>query len=61
MESKDTIQICATVPVSLRTAVKEESDRDSRSFSEMVGILLTQAIKERERQRSKNKKRTTDN
>jgi hypothetical protein len=57
MEARDTIQICATVAKSLHVSVKEEATRDNRSFSEMVGILLTQAIKERERQRAKNSRR----
>lgn len=52
----DTIQISATVPMELKASVKSEADRDSRTFSEMVGILLNQAIKERERSRAKSKK-----
>lgn len=58
MEAKDTIQICATVTKSLQTVVKEEAEKDNRSFSEMVGILLTLATKERERQRAKSKKKS---
>jgi hypothetical protein len=54
---KNTIQISATIDKSLFDSVKEEAVRDSRSFSEMVGILLSAAIKERERQRAKSKKR----
>jgi hypothetical protein len=51
---KDTMQICATVHKDLRNSVQEIADRDNRSFSEMVSILLLQAVKERERQRAKN-------
>jgi antitoxin component of RelBE/YafQ-DinJ toxin-antitoxin module len=50
---KETIQICATVHKDLRNQVQEIADRDGRSFSEMVGMLLNQAVKERERQRLK--------
>lgn len=49
-------QISASVDEKLRTAVEEEAKRDNRSFSEMVEILLSQSIKERERQRNKRRK-----
>jgi hypothetical protein len=49
----DTSQICATVRNELRKSIQEIADRDDRSFSEMVSILLNQAVKERERQRLK--------
>ncbi len=50
------MQISATIPDELHQKVKVEAARDSRSFSETVGILLSQAIKERERQRAKGKR-----
>jgi hypothetical protein len=49
----DTVQICATVSTELKVSVADIAKRDGRSFSEMVGILLNQAVKERERQRLK--------
>jgi len=54
-------QISASISAELQEAINEEAKRDSRSFSEMIGILLAQAIRERERQRAKNKKRQTEN
>lgn len=50
------MQISATISKELHESVKAEAGRDSRSFSETVGILLSQALKERERSRAKSKK-----
>lgn len=46
------IQICATVPQELVPLIKAEAERDDRSFSQMVTILLQQAIKEKTRKRA---------
>jgi hypothetical protein len=54
-------QISASVTNELQTAIKEEAKRNSRSFSEMVEILLQQSINERERIRQKNKRRQEAN
>jgi hypothetical protein len=56
MERKETVQISATIDAALSLTIREEAFKDNRSFSEMVGMLLAQAIKERERQRAKRKK-----
>lgn len=45
-------QICATVPKELIALIKAEAERDDRTFSQMVAILLQQAIKEKTRKRA---------
>jgi hypothetical protein len=57
---KGTIQISATIDKSLHQQVKDEAIRDGRSFSETVGMLLGNAIKERERQRVKNARKKSN-
>jgi hypothetical protein len=46
-------QISASVDQEVQDAVKVEAEKDNRSFSETVEILLRQALKERERSRLK--------
>ena len=50
MEKK--IQIFASVTPELSNQIKEEAERDNRTFSQMVAILLQQAIKEKTRKRA---------
>lgn len=61
MDIKETIQISATITRGLRKMVKELADSDKRSFSQEVELLLTQAVKERERQRAKGRKKQPEN
>jgi hypothetical protein len=51
MEKK--VQIFASIAEDLSNQIKEEAQRDSRTFSQMVAILLQQAIKEKTRKRAK--------
>jgi hypothetical protein len=51
-------QISASVSQEVQEAVNQEAKRDNRSFSETVELLLQQAIKERERQRNKNRRKS---
>jgi hypothetical protein len=57
---RGTIQISATIDKGLHQQVKDEAFRDGRSFSETVGTLLGNAIKERERQRVKNARKKSN-
>jgi hypothetical protein len=50
-------QISASLEPELVEIIKDEAKKDNRSFSEMVEMLLRQAIKERERTRAKNARR----
>lgn len=61
MKSNDTVQISATIAKDLKKSITEEAERDSRSFSQTVEILLAQAVRERERQRVKRKRTTQEN
>lgn len=54
--SKNT-QICCTVAPEITQFIKEAADKDNRSISQMAGILLSQAIKEKIRLQQKNAKR----
>jgi len=46
-----TIRINATIPEQTRDDIKLLAKEDSRSFSEMVSLLLQQAVKDRTRRR----------
>jgi hypothetical protein len=52
-------QISATISDELHSKILDEKKRDCRSFSQEVELLLSNAIKERERQRQKNANRKT--
>jgi hypothetical protein len=45
-------QICATVLESLVLLIEAEARKEDRSFSQMIGILLQLAIKEKTRKRN---------
>lgn len=47
------IQICATVPEELNLQVLSISEKDKRTFSQTVALLLQKAINERNRKRKK--------
>ena len=44
-------RINATIPENLKGDIKTLAKEDSRSFSEMVSLLLQQAVKDRTRRR----------
>lgn len=46
-------QVSSTLDPELYDKIDKLADKESRSISEMVSLLLGQAIKERERQRRK--------
>ena len=48
-------QICATVSEDLVLLIEAEAKKEDRSFSQMTGILLQQAIKEKIRKRANKK------
>lgn len=50
---KDNTQICATIPKGLISDINEIADRDNRTFSQTVCILLQRAVKESNRKRKK--------
>jgi len=56
MEKK--VQVFACVAPELSNQIKEEAERDNRSVSQMVAILLQQAIKEKTRKRANKESNT---
>jgi hypothetical protein len=50
-------QICCTVTPDVVDFIKNVAEKDNRSISQMAGILLSQAIKEKIRLQEKNQKR----
>jgi hypothetical protein len=50
-------RISAYIDQEIYDAVDAEAKKDSRSFNFMLGVLLQQSLKERERLRLKNQKR----
>lgn len=50
-------QICCTVTPEITEFIKNAAEKDNRSISQMAGILLSQAIKEKIRLQEKNAKR----
>jgi hypothetical protein len=46
----------AYIPLELFDQVNEIAERENRSFNQVLQLLLQQALKERERNRSKKKK-----
>jgi len=53
---KSTIQISATIPTETRDFIQSIADKDKRSFSETVSVLLQYAAKEKTRPRRGSKK-----
>lgn len=53
-------RISAYLDKDLVKSIQDEADNDSRSFNYMLGYLAGQAIKERERTRAKNKKKSAN-
>jgi len=49
-------QVSTTIPAELRDQLKGLAARENRSISEMASLLLTQAIKERNRKKKSNAK-----
>jgi predicted transcriptional regulator len=47
-------QISASISPELKEKIQEIASQRERSFSEMVSLLLLQAVKEIDRQRNKN-------
>lgn len=45
------IQICATVPSDTVEQIKQLAERDNRSISQMISILLAVGVKEKTRKR----------
>mgnify|MGYP003443460744 CR=1 FL=1 len=58
---KNTTQICATVPNQVELDIIEIAERDNRTFSQTVSLLLQQAVKERNRKRNAKKVHIPDN
>ena len=58
---KDNTQICATVPKSLSADISEIAERDNRTFSQTVALLLHSAVKERNRKRNAKNVHIPDN
>lgn len=46
-------QVSATLDIELYAEIKGMADKESRSMSSMVSLLLAQAVKERERNRKR--------
>lgn len=51
----ETKQICSTIDGDLHQEIQEMADKEGRKLAQMAAILLQQAVKERKRQRNKNK------
>lgn len=45
------IQICATVPSETVEVIKQLAEKDNRSISQMISILLAVGVKEKTRKR----------
>lgn len=56
---KQNPQLSATVDQELHDSIKEMAEKESRSISQMVAILLQQAVKERLRKRKNVKEDNT--
>ncbi len=41
------MQISATIPDDLGATIQAQADKEKRSFSQMVAILLTEAVKKK--------------
>lgn len=54
-------QVSATIPEDLLASIQELADKDSRTISQMVAILLQYAVKEKNRKRRGNKENNTEN
>ncbi len=53
-------QVSATIPVELHQQITDLAEKNNRSISEMVAILLQQAVKEKTRNRRGNKEDNTE-
>lgn len=54
-------QVSSTLDLELYGEIKELAEKESRSISSMVAILLAQAVKERTRKRKNAKEDSTEN
>lgn len=57
---KDSVQICATIPTSLRDEIVEMSERDARTFSQQVSLLLQRAVRDSKRKKKNGQKDGTE-
>lgn len=55
--NEDKERISAYLDKTLVKSIQDEADNDNRSFNFMLGHLVSQAIRERERTRAKNNKK----
>ena len=54
------IQVCATIPESLSNDIIRIADKDKRTFSQTVSLLLHQSVKERNRKKIAKQKNSTE-
>ena len=55
------IQVCATISKELNDEVVELSQKENRTFSQMVSLLLQLAVKEKTRKRNGRKSSISNN
>lgn len=53
---KETKQICTTIDSDLYSDIQEMADDENRKLAQMAAVLLHAAVKERKRNRNKNRK-----
>lgn len=55
------IQVCASIPIALNDEILKISQKESRTISQTITILLSKAVKEKTRTRGKKQICITDN
>jgi len=55
------VQVCASIPIELNDEIIKISQKESRTISQTITILLTKAVREKTRIRGKKQVRITDN